>query len=193
MKNARPVEMNLDNLRLVSDCLKDIPHFIFFGTLLGYVREGSIIKGDDDIDIYVDRKMRKAINELLAGSEMKIRRRKEKFKTEFFAQGVRSFGEVQTFADFYCYEDNPERDYVVDNWNFHGKFKNPETAMHVPRSLLFPLQSGQMQGINVSLPADPEGCCEFLYGKNWKTPLAKGSEYTTKIVNHRPTIVHLSR
>lgn len=189
MRHARPIEMNLDNLRLVSECLKNIPHFLFFGTLLGYVREGCIIEGDDDIDLYVDRTLRNEISHLFHGTDMKVRRNREKFQTEYFAQAVRRFDDVVTFADFYFYEDTPEHDYIVDHWNFRGEYRNPETAMHVPRELLFPLQKGTMQGFEVSLPANPEGCCEFLYGKDWRIPMAKGSEYTTKIVDHRPRIV----
>ena len=191
MRHSRPVEMNLDNLRLVSEHLKDVPHFLFFGTLLGYVREGSIIEGDDDIDIYVDRKWRQDIAQRLNGSGMKVRRRQEKFQTEFFAQAVRRIDDVQTYADFYCYENDPAQDYVIDHWNFRGHYKDPETAMHVPKSLLFPLQPAEMQGIKVTVPADPEGCCEFLYGKDWRTPMAKGTEYTTKIVANRPKLVRL--
>lgn len=181
--------MNLENLRLVSEQLKDVPHFLFFGTLLGYVREGSIIEGDDDIDIYIDRKLRQDIPQLLDGSGMKVRRRKEQFKTEYFAQAVRRIDDVQTYADFYCYEDDTSRDFVIDHWNFHGRYKDPETAMHIPRSLLFPLQTGEMQGFQVKIPADPEGCCAFLYGKDWRTPMAKGTEYTTKIVANRPKLI----
>ena len=33
-----------------------IEHFIFFGTLLGIVRDGQPIDGDDDIDFYVNKK-----------------------------------------------------------------------------------------------------------------------------------------
>ena len=33
-----------------------IPHALGFGTLLGYVRDGRMIDGDDDVDIFVETK-----------------------------------------------------------------------------------------------------------------------------------------
>ena len=34
---------------------KKCEHFLFFGSLLGIVRENSPIKGDDDVDFYVNK------------------------------------------------------------------------------------------------------------------------------------------
>jgi len=43
-------KLNLQNLIFVSNLIKNIEHFIFYGTLLGIIREKNIIKGDE-IDI----------------------------------------------------------------------------------------------------------------------------------------------
>ena len=53
-----PRRLNRDNLIQVSGLLIDVEHFVFFGGLLGIVRDGDIIEGDDDIDIYVNLKDR---------------------------------------------------------------------------------------------------------------------------------------
>ena len=53
------LESNLDfSLTFFSKLLhkEEIEHFIFFGTLLGLTRDGMPIKGDDDIDFYVNKK-----------------------------------------------------------------------------------------------------------------------------------------
>ena len=48
------VEENENNLLFIIKILKDIEYFIFFGTLLGVVRDNSLIDGDDDVDLYVN-------------------------------------------------------------------------------------------------------------------------------------------
>ena len=51
-----PVESkyNLKNIERISPYLKNIKHFLFYGTLLGYKRHNNVIEGDDDIDILVE-------------------------------------------------------------------------------------------------------------------------------------------
>ena len=54
-------ELNFQNLISVSPLLKNIEYFIFYGTLLGIIRENNIIKGDDDIDFLVNHKFKKTL------------------------------------------------------------------------------------------------------------------------------------
>ena len=42
------------NLLHISKLINEFEYFVFFGTLLGLVRENNIIQGDDDIDFYVN-------------------------------------------------------------------------------------------------------------------------------------------
>ena len=48
------VDENFSNLLFFTQLLDKIEHFVFFGTLLGLVRENNLIEGDDDIDLYVN-------------------------------------------------------------------------------------------------------------------------------------------
>ena len=52
-------KLNLENLLLISKILRKKRVFIFYGTLLGIVREKNILRGDDDIDILIDIKFKK--------------------------------------------------------------------------------------------------------------------------------------
>ena len=54
-------KLNFQNLISISTLIKDIEYFIFYGTLLGIVRENNVIKGDDDIDFMVDYKSKKKL------------------------------------------------------------------------------------------------------------------------------------
>lgn len=193
MIESKPVELNLSNLRYVWERISHLPAFIFYGTLLGYQREKSVIVGDDDIDIFVDRRHRSEIDQIFAGTELKIRRQQRKFKTEFFAQGLRDVDGVRGFVDFYFYEDQADVDYVIDNWNFKAEYRNSETNLHVPKSMIFPIKAGAMQGINMMVPNDTEACCEFLYGEGWRTPLSKQLDYETVIEDNKPKIITRER
>lgn len=190
MIDPTSVEHNLMNLRLVSERLAGIPHFLFFGSLLGFVREGSVIKGDDDIDIYVDRRYKDEAISAFAQDDLKFKNR-PRFKTRFFAQASRTLNDEQTFIDFYFYKDRRSVDYIVENWNFSGEFKEDSNALHIPKSIIFPLQKGQMTDFEVSVPADPEACCTYLYGPDWRVPKAKNSEYRMEVIDHRPQMVHV--
>ena len=44
------------NLKEILPLLEGMEYFVFYGTLLGLVREGDILEKDDDIDLLVDRK-----------------------------------------------------------------------------------------------------------------------------------------
>ncbi len=60
MNNKNKLQkINFQNLLTVSSLLKKIEYFIFYGTLLGIVREKNIIKHDDDIDFMVNHKSKK--------------------------------------------------------------------------------------------------------------------------------------
>ena len=46
------VKENFSNLIFITKIIKNLEYFVFFGTLLGLVRDNNLIKNDDDIDIY---------------------------------------------------------------------------------------------------------------------------------------------
>ena len=48
------------------------------------------------------------------------------------------------------------RDYDLPKWD-------------VPRHLVFPLKSVTFLGVDTHVPGDPEGYCEWQYGKDWRT------------------------
>ena len=61
------VDKNLNKNNLIS-VLKEISHldyFIWFGTLLGFVRDNDIIENDDDIDLYIDSKHREEVIQII--------------------------------------------------------------------------------------------------------------------------------
>jgi hypothetical protein len=45
--------VNDENLSIITSILDGVPHIPFYGTLLGLVREGVTIPGDDDVDLII--------------------------------------------------------------------------------------------------------------------------------------------
>lgn len=190
MITSVPRKLNLNNLAEVFARISHLEAFIFFGTLLGFKREGNIIAHDDDIDIYVNIRHLPKLLDALRDSDfnLKILPRKKwyrRLRRPLVVQATRIQDGIETFADFYLYDDSPA-DYLIEKWNFLGEHKKPESALHIPKSLIFPLQDADMQGISIKVPAHPANTCAFLYGSSWMQPVRKGEGYHMKIVNHAP-------
>ena len=189
MFKSVPIELNSLNLVEITNTIKDIEHFIFFGTLLGITREGEIISGDDDIDIYVDIKSRKALIKTLKNNGFTVNENVEPNLSQFFLQIQIPRGEVITYVDFYFFDQSSEN-FISEKWNFSGNIDNFYNEIRIPKELIFPIQKFKYQNVWLSMPAKPEDVCLYLYGKNWKVPLKKRTEYYTAIFDNKPVILH---
>ena len=183
------VEKNIKNLKYISEKLSNVEWFVFFGTLLGYTRENNILKNDDDIDIYVDIRFRENVIELFKNSELNFDLSKKPNLGPCFLQGKRVLESEMTYVDFYFFEYEKSKEFLVERNNFSGAWKVESNAMHVPKNLIFPLKKAKMQDIKIFVPNKPSECCQFLYGKDWKTPLSKSKDYFIDIINNKPMLV----
>ena len=183
------IEKNLNNLKYVADKLVQIEWFIFFGTLLGYTRENNIIKNDDDIDIYVDLKFRDEIIKIFQNSELNFDLCKIPNLTPFFLQGSRELGNEKTYVDFYFFENNEQLSFIKEKHNFSGRSYLETNTMHIPKEIIYPIKPGKLRDLNIFIPNNPNECCQFLYGNDWKTPLSKSKDYFIDIINNKPMLV----
>ena len=178
-----PVESkyNLKNIERISPYLKNIKHFLFYGTLLGYKRHNNVIEGDDDIDILVEISHKHELIQLLLklGYDISI-------DNKYFVQATFQIDGITTYSDFYLYEDNPSNGYIIDRWSLEGIISDNTKHLHIPKDLIYPLKKGKMQGIEVSLPNKVSDICEFIYGKNYNVPIKKNVDYIAGIVNNKP-------
>ncbi len=181
-------ELNAKNFQEVCRLLHGLEFFPFFGTLLGLVRRKELIKGDDDVDFYVGESDRQRVIDRLIGTEIVIDLDAPINQSPCFLQGVRTENGEKSYVDFYFFQSPPGKNYLVERWNFSGRWRRKFNAIHVPVPLIYPLQTVNFLGSQVQLPYDPEGCCSFLYGINWKTPLAKKFEYKLTIVSNKPFV-----
>ncbi len=186
MKEAKPQDLNRKNLIDVSTALKGIEHFVFFGTLLGLVRDGDIIPHDDDIDFYAPIDQRDALIERLKATDFVIEEGVPNH-TDYFLQAYRVIDGVKTYVDFYLYQSNSVEDFIVDRWNFPGTPDDESTHLHIPKSLIYPLKTARFFDCDIAMPAKGAELCAFLYGADWQIPRIKNSEYIININNNNPS------
>jgi hypothetical protein len=184
-KQIPPVELNILNLKNITTILNEnnIEYTIFFGSLLGYVRENNLIKNDDDIDIMLDKKYFNKIKILLNKYRLNIE------KKNIFLQYQKEINEYITSIDFYFFEKKSE--YIELKWHFYSYNKNVKdnTFLHIPEKLLFPFNKVNFFDFTISIPISPILICEYLYGKRFREPLSKiKKEYTHQIIKNKPVI-----
>ena len=169
---------NLTTLGMVAPHLEEMEYCVFFGTLLGYHREGNLLEMDDDVDIYINSQHKTEVVEIITSLGFDI-----SIDTSIFMQGKIEIEGVTAYIDFYLYYK--ENNHSVDRWNFRG---DDGKILHVPLDILLPPSDVTMGDISFKMPKDPDGCCRFLYGDNYHTPLKKNVEYTMCIVDHKPVM-----
>ncbi len=155
MIDPKPQDLNRKNLIDVSNLLKGIEHFVFFGTLLGLVRDGDIIPHDDDVDFYVPIEQGDALIERLKTTDFSIGLNTDG-KPEQPLCTVRAYKFIDGMEldiDFYLYQSNPETDCIIERWNISGKPDNKDTHLHIPKSMIFPLKTQRFFDCDIAMPA----------------------------------------
>jgi len=181
-------KLNFQNLLSVSSLIKDknIEYFIFYGTLLGIIRENNIIKGDDDIDFMVNHKSKKLLlKKMKLNKTFKINK---KVSNEYFIQFIKKNKKLKTFIDFYFYTKNKKKDYIIDRHNWLGNIKDKRFALHFPTKMIFPI----IKNKKFNMPKKPKSACIYIYGKTWSTPLTKNTNYRPEIINNKPVLIRRS-
>jgi len=181
--------INLENLLFISRKLKKFKIFCFYGTLLGLTRENDILLGDDDIDLLVDIKHKKQI--LAYISKFKNFKLNKKKNNKYFIQLIQNKKNLKSFVDIYFYINKKNKGYIIEKHNFLSAINIERLSLHIPKKYIFPLKANKKFG-DVLLPKNSYKICEFLYGKNWKTPLKKNSGYRMEIINHKPKLIQRS-
>ena len=180
------LENNESNLVFFSKLLTNVEYFIFFGTLLGITRENRLIDGDDDIDFYINLKNRnQLINDLKIGN-IDVDLTLSVNKNKSFLQVKRVVQNEILITDFYFYESNIEKNFIIEKWNFEGGTHDKSKHLRIPKKFIYPLKKISFKETVLFLPNEKELICEFLYGRNWNKKLKKDLEYEIKVINGKP-------
>lgn len=185
MKSSISVADNLFALELFSKILVDYSPIPFFGTLLGLVREGKPIFGDDDVDFYVDVKF---FDEVVATLQMHGFVLRQGFPniSNYFCQLEQEYQGHHIRVDFYFFEHEVDEMVLIDRWNFRGFVHDATTKLRVPTPLMFPLAKKDWPWGDCFMPAHSKLVLEFLYGIDWVTPMKKDLEYKIQVFGGRP-------
>ena len=187
------VEENFSNLVFITNLISDLEHFVFYGTLLGLVRENNLIENDDDIDIYINLKEREKLIQVLQNNGLFVDLNLKVNKDPSFLQIAREINNKKAVIDFYFFEDDIDDFYLIEKWNFEGGTNNPDSHLRIPKIYTHPIQKIRVKNNFINFPAEPKYLCEFLYGKNWHKKMQKGSEYTIKVVGGKPIMFKIKK
>ncbi len=184
---------HFSNLVFISNIIKDLEYFVFFGTLLGLVREKNIIKNDDDIDIYINIKDRNKLIKILKKNFVYADLNLSVNKTRYFLQAYRVINNKNAVIDFYFYENKPNYSYIIEKWNFEAMPGDSSKHLRIPKIFTHPINEVSFKSHKLKLPSQPEYLCEFLYGRNWKRKLKKDVDYDIKIFDGKPVMFSLKK
>lgn len=184
---------HFSNLVFISKIIKDLEYFVFFGTLLGLVREKNIIKNDDDIDIYINIKDRNKLIKILKKNSVYADLNLSVNKTKYFLQAYRKINNKNAVIDFYFYENKPDHSYIIEKWNFEAMPGDQSKHLRIPKIFTHPIKKASFKSHILKLPSQPEYLCEFLYGRNWKRKLEKDVDYDIRIFDGKPVMFSLKK
>ena len=187
------IEENFENLVFFTKLISHLEYFVFFGSLLGLVRENNLIEGDDDIDLYVNIKHRDELIKILKDNSVEVNLNLSVNKNDSFLQIKRSINNKDLICDFYFYEDHLDEKFIVEKWNFEGGTNDTSKHLRIPKIYIFPIQTKTVRSFQINFPAEPIYLCEFLYGKNWRSKLKKDYEYTIKVIDGKPILFKVKK
>jgi hypothetical protein len=150
---------------------------------LGLVRDGGGIDFDDDIDImvpYHQSKKLESILDVLPSSLISYNLEVDINTTPYFKQYLISINEKKIPVDFYFYDD--DEDYIIDWWT-HDAWLYGIEPFKVPKALIFPLKEIYLRNNYFNIPAHPEACCLYLFGRKWRMKKRKNIDYETFLKN----------
>ena len=189
IKQNKLQKLNLQNLLDVSKILQNVEHFVFYGTLLGLIREQKIIRGDDDVDFMTNLKNKKIVlKKMRINKSFKINK---KVSNKYFTQFIKKKNNLMSFVDFYFFTKNPKDNFIVDRHNWLSNIHDSNFALQFPNKMIFPIKNDK-NFKTIFIPNKPEALLKFLYGKTWLSPLKKNIEYRVEIKNNKPLIVRRS-
>lgn len=187
------VKENFSNLIFITKIIKNLEYFVFFGTLLGLVRDNNLIKNDDDIDFYINIKERSKLIAILKKNSVNIDFNLSINKEKCFLQAYRVINNKIAVIDFYFYENSLDDLYIIEKWNFEGITNDPSKYLRTPKIFTHPIKKINIKSHKINFPSKPEYVCEFLYGKNWTIKLKKDFDYTVKVLDGKPAMLHLKK
>jgi hypothetical protein len=183
-KNPVPSAINQENFIFFNKLLFEFECFPFYGTFLGFHRDENIIPGDDDVDFYIDIKYKNDVISKLEKNGFNIYFSKKINDTIYFIQYRNFIKNQECICDIYFYEDRKK--FIIEKSSFGGSIENKISDIKILKSLIFPLQIKTFFEQDVNFPNDPDRLVNFLYGKSWRIPAEKNTDYMIRVFFGKP-------
>ena len=148
---------------------------LFYGSLLGYHRDGQFIHNDDDIDVIVPKSCRKRLLQYITDNDPK------KVRITFSNDDILQLSVVDADInnnnnnnktigpfDIYFYEEAENSNDILIRHDGNLLFK---------RCDIFPTRSVLFNGHTILIPNNPAAILMELYGPDWKIPKTKNVDY----------------
>ena len=152
------------------DAYCDIKPILFYGSLLGYYREGSFIEHDDDIDVILDRI---SFNKFQSNLFLNTDKIDNNYRIVIFKDNNIMqifYNDIGPF-DIYAYDEYD--DSIIIPWDGYLKYNF---------NLILPLQVVTFNDTNINIPHNTEKILNMTYGPHWRIPLRK-DEYNWIDIN----------
>ncbi|YCK79774.1 class I SAM-dependent methyltransferase (plasmid) [Arthrobacter sp. D3-18] len=139
--------------------------FVTGGTLLGPVRDGQIMPGDDDVDLAYLSAHQNPSDIALESFDLERALHAQGYETARHSAGHLQLlfpgadGTDRFYLDIFTY-------FIIEGW-FYGTFHARERSDHVT---IFPLRTLTINGRVFPTPAEPEQMLTAIYGPGWRTP-----------------------
>ncbi|WP_242464457.1 LicD family protein [Halorhodospira abdelmalekii] len=140
------------------------PLLLMYGTLLGQVREGDFIPGDDDFDVGYLSQQRSAAA---------VKQETMQIVVELVLAGFTcSFNRNGRLFRLRCQEDPPDVQLDVHPiWYAEGAlWTPPQTSLPLTPDDCLPTQTVRLRGEPVEIPRHPEKILTGCYGEGWRVP-----------------------
>jgi hypothetical protein len=151
---------------------------LFYGSLLGYHRNGQFIQFDDDIDVIVPRtcreKLLQYIDTITPNKLNTIRvtlNNNDILQLCIMDEGVEN--KIGPF-DIYFYDEPANSNDILIIWDGNLLFK---------RCDIFPLRCIIFNGHPIFIPNNPGAILLDLYGRDWNVPKTKNVDYVWEKIN----------
>ena len=141
--------------------------YLAFGTLLGAVRDKAIIKGDEDIDVFIENENLLLTNlPFLSQNGLKVIRIHKGILYSFRLN-------EKSYIDVYILSSLP----IYNLWSIYCL---KLSSFITPKKYFRRFQEIDFLDNKFMCPKDPEKLLEFWYGKNWRIP-QRGHEFIYEV------------